>query len=431
MRSLKIQFGKSYGSVEVQLGRTRVYTAITSEIVEPKPERPNEGFYLFNTDISPMSNVTIDPNRPNPLEGEISRIIEKGLKESKAIDTESLCIVSGYKVWSIKINIHVLDDCGNLLDCSSISVITALLHFRKPDITVIGNEATIHSLEDREPVPLSIHHSPISITFGFFPDGVMVVDPEKREEAVMDGKLSLLVNIHKEICGVSKGGGTSTTVDQVIKCSKIAVIKSAEIIQQIREALHQEISSKNTSGSSFKRRVNLEMVEHSVPVKNENSNNNYTVIKNENKTSNDKVMTDLNNRIDKKDKEFNGSENGENIWSTKKEVKVEKEDVKMEIESKPTETNTNQQNIESITTSTTKSKKIVKKKPVESDSDSEEEETVILTSNTTTKPLQKEEPKKLPTTTTQPSTTAMEEDSEDLSVALKKKPAKKAAAKKK
>ncbi|EGC33294.1 hypothetical protein DICPUDRAFT_154682 [Dictyostelium purpureum] len=271
MRSIKIEFGKSFGLVEVQLGKTRVYTSITCDIVEPKPERPNEGFYVFNTDISPMSSVSVDPNRGNPLENELGRIIEKGLKESRAIDTESLCIISGSKVWSIKISIHILDDCGNLLDCASISVIAALLHFRKPDVTVIGNEATIHPIDEREPVPLSIHHTPISITFGFFPNEIMIVDPDNKEESVMDGKLSFLVNIHKEICGVSKGGGTSTSVHQVLKCSKIAVIKAAEITLQIKESIINDIKTRQSSinnnkrnGSGFRNNnsKNLEMVEH-------------------------------------------------------------------------------------------------------------------------------------------------------------------------
>ena len=38
---------------------------------------------------------------------------------------------------------HFLDDEGNMLDCASIAAITALRHFRRPDVTVIGEEVTI------------------------------------------------------------------------------------------------------------------------------------------------------------------------------------------------------------------------------------------------------------------------------------------------
>lgn len=40
---------------------------------------------------------------------------------------------------------HFLDDEGNMLDCASIAAITALRHFRRPDVTVIGEEVTVVS----------------------------------------------------------------------------------------------------------------------------------------------------------------------------------------------------------------------------------------------------------------------------------------------
>jgi hypothetical protein len=39
-----------------------------------------------------------------------------GLKECRAVDCESLCIVAGEKVWAVRVDVHVLDHCGNLFD---------------------------------------------------------------------------------------------------------------------------------------------------------------------------------------------------------------------------------------------------------------------------------------------------------------------------
>lgn len=75
----------------------------------------------------------------------ISRIIEKALRRSRAIDTEGLCIVAGEKVWQIRVDLLFLDHDGNLIDCASIAAVTALLHFRRPDVTVSGEEVTIVS----------------------------------------------------------------------------------------------------------------------------------------------------------------------------------------------------------------------------------------------------------------------------------------------
>lgn len=97
---------------------------------------------------------------------EIGRVLERGLRESQAIDNESLCIISGQKVWRIEVNIHVLDDGGNVTDASTIAAVTSLLHFRKPNVQ-IRPDGTI-SLETERCVPLSIHHIPISVTFALF-----------------------------------------------------------------------------------------------------------------------------------------------------------------------------------------------------------------------------------------------------------------------
>lgn len=69
------------------------------------------------------------------------------------------------------INLFILDHNGNLIDCASIAAVTALLHFRRPEVAVNGDEVTVFKPADREPVPLSIHHIPIAITFALFDSG--------------------------------------------------------------------------------------------------------------------------------------------------------------------------------------------------------------------------------------------------------------------
>lgn len=89
----------------------------------------------------------------------ISRIVEKALRRSRAIDTEGLCIVAGEKVWQIRVDLLFLDHDGNLVDCASIAAITALLHFRRPDVTVSGEEVTIVRLEYNNALTFILNHS--------------------------------------------------------------------------------------------------------------------------------------------------------------------------------------------------------------------------------------------------------------------------------
>lgn len=46
-------------------------------------------------------------------------------------------------MWQLRVDLRVLDHEGNILDCACIAAIAALLHFKRPDVTVIGEDVTI------------------------------------------------------------------------------------------------------------------------------------------------------------------------------------------------------------------------------------------------------------------------------------------------
>lgn len=139
----------------------RIICRVSCEIVEPFPDRPNEGFFNFTIEFSPMADPSFEVGRPSEVAIELGRIIERGLRESKAIDTEALCIISGEKVeflvhslfklahfkkkkvWFVRCDIHIVDNGGNLLDCASIAAITALCNFRRPATTISGRQLTV------------------------------------------------------------------------------------------------------------------------------------------------------------------------------------------------------------------------------------------------------------------------------------------------
>ncbi|KAI9342898.1 ribosomal protein S5 domain 2-type protein [Obelidium mucronatum] len=238
-RGLSIALGDGgFGSAEVLLGKTRVLANVSAEVVRPAGGSGTEGFVVFNTVFSPMASPAFEQGRLTDEEVLISRMLEKALRRSRAIDTEGLCIVAGEKVWSIRIDIHVLDHEGNILDCACIAAISALLHFRRPDITVDGDNVIIHDIEERNPIPLSIHHIPICITFGFFDKGERVlVDPTHLEEQVQDGDFIVVVNTHRELCTMSKAGGASLDIARIIQCTEVAAAKAAEVTELLRAAL--------------------------------------------------------------------------------------------------------------------------------------------------------------------------------------------------
>ncbi|XP_035274768.1 exosome complex component RRP45 [Anguilla anguilla] len=240
-RNIKITFGTDYGCCIVDLGKTRVLAQVSCELVAPKENRPTEGILFLSLELSPMASPIFEAGRQSELLVKLNRLLERCLRNSKCIDTESLCVVSGEKVWQIRVDVHVLNHEGNLMDAASIAAIAGLCHFRRPDVGIQGDEVTVYGPEERDPVPLSIYHMPICVSFAFFLEGTyLLVDPSEREERVMDGLLVIAMNKHREICSIQSSGGIMLLKDQVLRCSKIASVKVSEITDLINRALEND-----------------------------------------------------------------------------------------------------------------------------------------------------------------------------------------------
>ncbi|XP_018591267.1 exosome complex component RRP45 [Scleropages formosus] len=248
-RNIKITFGTDYGCCIVDIGKTRVLAQVSCELVAPKDSRPTEGILFFNLELSSMASPAFESNRQSELLVKLNRLLERCLRNSKCIDTESLCVVAGEKVWQIRVDIHVLNHDGNIMDAASIAAITALSHFRRPDVGIQGEEVTVYALEERDPIPLSVYHMPICVSFSFFQQGTyLLVDPCEREERVMDGLLVIAMNKHREICCIQSSGGIMLLKEQVLRCSKIASVKVTEITELINKALENDRKVRKDGG---------------------------------------------------------------------------------------------------------------------------------------------------------------------------------------
>ena len=60
--------------------------------------RPNEGSVRFNVEFSPMASPNFDAGRPGEAAIELARLVERSLRETRAIDQEALCVLAGRKV---------------------------------------------------------------------------------------------------------------------------------------------------------------------------------------------------------------------------------------------------------------------------------------------------------------------------------------------
>ena len=176
-------------------------------------------------------------------------MLEKAIRRSNAVDTESLCIVAGAKCWSVRADVHVLDADGGLVDASCIAVIAALQHFRRPDVAVEGEQVTIFTMLERVPIPLSIMHHPICITFSLCHGGeVILLDATLREEQVREGELIITANRYGEICQIVKQGGVCVDALTLLNCTTAAMAMTKEISTLITKKLKEDETRRDVGG---------------------------------------------------------------------------------------------------------------------------------------------------------------------------------------
>ena len=178
---------KAEGSALVKLGSSQVLVGVKMQPGEPFQDSPNRGVIITNAELVPLASPMFEPGPPNEVGIELARVVDRGVRESKAIDLDALCIVPGKQVWIIFIDVHILDDCGNIMDAAALGAIAALLSTKVP--------ASKFNLGDDYTLP--IRDIPIATTAIEFND-VLMLDPVVDEESVANTRLTVITKT-KEI----------------------------------------------------------------------------------------------------------------------------------------------------------------------------------------------------------------------------------------
>ncbi|OBA20545.1 hypothetical protein METBIDRAFT_43471 [Metschnikowia bicuspidata var. bicuspidata NRRL YB-4993] len=272
MRKPQIEISKTeYGFVEVLLGKTKLAVRVSCEIIKPFDDRPFEGVFTINTEISPMASPSFENGKNTDDEVLISRLIEKAVRRSNSLDLESLCIIAGEKVWHVTADINFLNSDGGFIDASCLGVMTALQHFRKPDVSIRGTEIIVHDYEERQPVPLSILHVPICVTYSFFNpmdkvenikgdlnQEIAIMDADLSEEFVRDGSLVITINKNRELIQVSKNGGLPIDGATLLQLADSAFAVAETMSDEIKILLKKDEDERYT-------KMNLRLLEVGAP----------------------------------------------------------------------------------------------------------------------------------------------------------------------
>jgi exosome complex component RRP42 len=225
-RNITIEVGvieKANGSALVKLGKTQVLVGIKIEPGKPFPDTPDEGVLQVNSELVPMASPVFEPGPPDENAIELARVIDRSLRDPKAIDLKSLVIRPGEKAWVLWVDIYVLDYDGNYFDASMLGVMAALMNTKLPEYEETeSGELIVH--RDKLTTPLKLNKRVVLVTTAKIGDYI-VVDPNLDEELIADARLTLAFDEEGNIVGAQKssiGGYTRSELSRAIEVSRKA-----------------------------------------------------------------------------------------------------------------------------------------------------------------------------------------------------------------
>ena len=227
-RKFEVESGvieRAEGSARVHLGKTDVIVGVKIDTGKPFPDMPDKGVLTVNAELVPLASPAFEPGPPGEEAVELARVVDRGIRESKAIDLEKLCVESGKLVFVVFIDVYVLNHDGNLIDASAIAALAALINTKMFKYTV--EEGEIVKKPGYTPLPVVNH--PVAVTFAKI-GNKLILDTGIDEEEVMDARLTMTMDKDGHICAIQKGGGSGFfTKEEILEAAKIASEKTSEL----------------------------------------------------------------------------------------------------------------------------------------------------------------------------------------------------------
>jgi exosome complex component RRP42 len=211
------------GSARVKIGETDVIVGVKVEIGEPYPDVPDAGTIIVGAELLPLSNPDFELGPPGIEAIELARVVDRGIRESKAVDFKKLCIKKNEKVWLLLIDICTINDAGNLIDASSLGALAALKDMKFPK--VVDDKVDYQEKTNKK---LEIKNSPIAVTVVKIGDK-FIVDPSSEEEKALDARLTITTLEDGTLCALQKGGSVPLTAEDIDKMIDISLEKGKEL----------------------------------------------------------------------------------------------------------------------------------------------------------------------------------------------------------
>lgn len=198
------------GSAMVQIGETKVIVGVKLSLEKPYADTADQGGIMINAELLPLSSPIYNPGPPGMKAIVMARVLDRGIRESHAIDLKKLCITPGEKAWFVIMDIVSVNDDGNLFDAAGLALLAALKTARFPTVKEDGSLDYKNKTEEKLP----LLKQPISITVLKI-NGALVIDPTAEEEFSADARLTVAVDVNGTISAMQKGGDATLTLEDV------------------------------------------------------------------------------------------------------------------------------------------------------------------------------------------------------------------------
>ncbi len=213
------------GSAKVTIGDTQVIVGVKLDVGTPFSDTPDEGVLMVAAELLPMASHAFEPGPPGEQAIELARVVDRAIRESKAIDFSKLCITPKEKVWMVYVDMDVVNDGGNLIDAACLAAVSALVSAKIPEL---DEEQRVKQGTKTHGLP--IEGKPISNTFVKIGSRI-VVDPCIEEMNSLDARLTIgsVENNGFMLCSMQKGGSEGFTLEELDSMIEMSEKKSKEL----------------------------------------------------------------------------------------------------------------------------------------------------------------------------------------------------------
>ncbi len=208
---------KADGCCMLSIGNTKVIVGVKFEIMKPYPDSPDEGGLTVSLNYVPITFKNLPQNR----DIEVSRVVDRSIRESHCLNMCDFCVEKGEKAFSIYIDAYVLNYDGNLIDAINLAAVKALMNTTMPALDENGKIIRSDKKVNLRAIPVMVTVSGI--------EQKLAVDLTASEEPAIDYALTISYIDKEKICAMQKQGEAGIPREDLEKIFELGAAKQEEL----------------------------------------------------------------------------------------------------------------------------------------------------------------------------------------------------------